>query len=736
MRKTLRSWFNGKVISTLPIFVAVNLAAIVIWFLGVSPQAMPLILGMIGAGLVDLDDRFIGRLKNICVMLVVFSFSSFLMQLSIGHSIAFTLLFTIMAFVVTMFGAIGPRYSTMAFGALLVSLYTVLVYTPTVPWFLNPILIVIGAILYSLSSLCIFLIFPNRAVQESVGDVFAALSGYFLEKAQFFDPDDLEEQQQHQLPLAIKNAQVIQAFNQCQGMLFYRIRGQQRRSQIVRMMKYYFAAQEIFERVSADYFDYQSFAQKLKHTDLIFRIQRVFELQGQACADLAQSLQLNTKYTYDPRLERTMNGLIQAVEFYQKSHPVCRANLSALQSLVESLQAIDWQLRHINVAQDLNTSSSKAELHPVQITGLKNMWTAVKGNFTFNSPLFRHAVRLAVVVFISCLIVEIFNLHLGYWILMTAILVCQPNHYATKLRLKQRIGGSILGVLVGSLLPYMQPTLGLDLGIIVLTSTLYFLFRNNNFSYATFFITVQVLVSFYVMGFDIEDVMFSRIMYTLGGAFIAFLASSYLWPDWKYFDLRKTITQSLKVEAKYLLLIISQLQFGYCDQLQYRLVRRQAQDSASSLGNLVNIMNNDPKKYASRLPVAFELLKLNYTLLSYISALGAYRDSMANIHQPLYFMSSFYPIAKKMVGLLDSLDTLSRPEFDEKMRVIQDGLATFNEEEQHYNENASDTESDVKFLLSQLNLIGQILPLLYTAMHRKVVAKDEDVAQTTQLVAG
>ncbi len=717
MNKTFRSWLNGKVISTLPIFVAVTLTAIVIWKLGVSPQAMPLILGMIAAGLVDIDDRFVGRLKNISVMLVVFACSTIFIQLSIVGHITFTLFFTLMGFVVMMFAAFGQRYSTMAFGALLVSVYTVLVYTATVPWYINPVLILIGAIVYSLSSLCIFFIFPNRAVQESVGDVFAALSHYFYAKAELLDPDNdsanLDEQNRQQLPFSIKNTQVIQAFNQCQAILFYRIRGQ-RRVQIMRMMKYYFAAQEIFELVSAGYFDFPKLAKKLQHTDLIFRIQRIIELQGRACADLAKSLQLNIEYHYDPRLERAINGLLLSLDFYKNSQTICQTDLSELQNLVESVQTIAWQLRHINIAQNSKTFSKNEALQPVQITGLKNMWAVLKDNFSFNSPLFRHAVRVSIVILVCCVVVETFQLALGYWILLTAILVCQPNHYATKLRFKQRIVGSMLGVLIGSLLPQIHPSLIFSLVVIVLTTTLFFLFRHNNYRYATFFITVQVLVSFYVMGFDIENVMFSRMLYTVVGAMIAYLASTYLWSDWKYFDLHKTVMQSLKVNAKYFLLIISQFQFGCCDSLKYRIARRQAQDKASQLGEMVNIMNSNPQKYASQLPFAFELLKLNYSLLSYISALGTYRQMVANLNQSAEFMATFYPQAKKLTKLLENLDSFKQVEFEQTMQSIRTKLNTFIANEQL----ASD---DVKFLISQLNLIEQILPLLYAELKRMML---------------
>ncbi len=708
----LHSWFNAKVISTLPMFIAVNLAALSIWFLGVSPEAMPLILGMIAAGLVEVDNRLVGRLKDISVMLVVFALSAFSTQIAMGHSVIFTVLMMLATFVITMIGTLGKRYATLSFGALLVAVYISLTYPLNPSWLLNPSLILIGAFLYSLSSLLVFLLFPNRAVQECVGGVFGALAAYLAQKEQFFDPDDLAEQGAHQLPLAVKNAQVIRALNECQGVLFYRIRGQ-RRQQIVRMMKYYFAAQEIFERVSADYFDYAQFVEKFQHTDLIFRIQRVLELQGLACKKLAHCLEVATPYVYDPRLDSSVKGLVQSLAYYQAQHKIPEKDLAGVRTLVESLQAVDWQLRHMEQQQDhqMDFQAVRSNLNPVQISGFKNIWQTLRSHCGLQSPAFRHTVRLSIVVFTSCVLVESLQLHFGYWILMTAILVCQPNYYATKLRLKQRIIGSVLGVLVASLLPYMQPTLPLELGVVVLATCCFFFFRNNNYSYATFFVTVQVLVSFYIMGFDIADAMFTRIADTLVGVSIAFLASSYLWPDWKYWKLHNVTLQCLKADARYLLMIVTQLQLGKCDPLQYRIARRSAQDTASRLSDIVNAMNSDKKRYEERLPAAFELLKLNYTLLSYISALGAYRDTMQKLHQSSHFSAAFYPIARAMIDLLNQIGHLSPTAFDEKLHEILTTLQTCNDNQTH--------KEEYNIPLQQFNLMAQSLAHLYFALQRE-----------------
>ena len=48
------------------------------------------------------------------------------------------------------------------------------------------------------------------------------------------------------------------------------------------------------------------------------------------------------------------------------------------------------------------------------------------------------------------MMVELLDLKLGYWILLTALFVCQPNYSSTKSRVNQRIIGTILGVLVSA----------------------------------------------------------------------------------------------------------------------------------------------------------------------------------------------------------------------------------------------------------------------------------------------
>ena len=356
-----------------------------------------------------------------------------------------------------------------------------------------------------------------------------------------------------------------------------------------------------------------------------------------------------------------------------------------------------------------------AQIYTEQITGFKNILLALRSHFNFNSQLFRHAVRLSIVVFICCTIGEFLPLDRAYWVLLTAVFVCQPNYTATKLRLKQRIVGTILGVIIASLLPYANPTLELQLGLIVLTSTLFFFFRTNNYSFSTFFITLQVIFSFDVMGFNVEQALYSRVIDTLIGATISWFAVSYLWPDWKYLQLDKVSRQAIKSDAQYLLYIVSQLQFGKGDNLKYRIARRYAHEYASALSATISNMNHEPKKYQAHLQAGFELLKINYSLLSYISTLGAYRSKMKQMQQSTFFLAEFYPAAKKIIHILENIEQLTPTQFETLHNNIEVSL---KQAQSHFEENNKAAQLQAHIPMQQLSMINQILPPLYQAIQK------------------
>lgn len=623
-------------LANLPMLLSMVLAALWVWYTGNTAESTALFLGIIAGGLVDLDDGFTGRLRNLFYTLIHFSLAATAVQWTFGHPLAFSLLMIWAAFTMTMMGAIDARYRTIAFGTLLVMLYTVLTYSPKLPWYTNPLMLICGTSLFSICTLVLHLLFPNRPVQDNLSGAFARLADYMLVKAQFFDPDEADLLAEKELALAMKNTAVIEGFNRCRAALFYRLRRQHRQRSLGTLLQYYLTAQNIHERISSRHVDYAALAHRLAHSDLIYRIQRLIVLQAQACQQMSECLHEDKHYVFNPMLRRAGEGIEQAAERYCAENG-CDEDTPGLQQLIANVLGINEQLLWL---EQVKTGATAEAVSETQIAGLdvdriRDILPAVRAHFTLQSNVLRHAVRLAILTAVSCVVVEGCQLKMGYWILLTGVIVCQPNYSATTVRLKQRIVGTLLGVVVGSVLPYFVPTLAGRLVIVVVSTVLFFAFRVRRYSFSTFFITVQVLVGFAIIGMDTQSAMLSRFVDTILGSVLAWCAVSYLWPDWRYLTLGRIARRALCSDAAYLRQVAQQLQQGLRDDVDYRLARRTAHELAATLSNTVADMSMEPERYGRRLPEGKTILQLNYVLLSCISALGALRAQVDRMRPQL-----------------------------------------------------------------------------------------------------
>lgn len=693
-------------LTSLPVFTAVSAAAAIVWQTGSPKLAMPFVLGIIAGGLVDLDNRLTGRLKNIIVTVALFTLSSLAAQTTLGTGWPFVLVMTLMTFCFTMLGAFGLKYRTFAFGTLAVATYTTLTYTPETYWLTNPFMILCGTVLYSTCILFFQIILPHRPIQESVAAAYDALGGYLEAKADFFDPDEAEWISNRHLDLAMINTNVITAFNRCRSALFYRLRGKHRHPRTAKMLRYYFAAQDIHERISSAHVDYQEMSEKFKNTDIIFRIRRLLEMQGQACRNTAQAIRAGKDYTYSKRLGRAIEGCRQSLRLLSDGND--SPDIRHLGRLLDNLGSVDQQFRQLKHSGSTaeNDRPDDTRIAALETDSLKNIRKTILLHLTPESGVFRHAVRLSLVVAAACTIVEALRLNLGYWILLTALFVCQPNYTATKSRVRQRIAGTILGVIVGSLVPYFTPSVETKLWIVVVGTTLFFITRTYKYSFSTFFITIQALTGLSLAGFDVYALLPVRIIDTIVGASLAWAAVSYLWPDWKYLTLERTADLTVRSSGAYLQKIAERLKTGETgDDIEYRITRRRAHEHTAALSSTLSDMSGEPEKFAGSLQPGFTLLKTGYALTGYISALGAYRSEMHEGCSP-EFNAQFYRAAEHTARIFQHLPDMEAANFQTELDSLRGELDTLGTQ-------SGSTQSHI--LHRQLQLIARQLEPYYRA---------------------
>ncbi len=339
------------------------------------------------------------------------------------------------------------------------------------------------------------------------------------------------------------------------------------------------------------------------------------------------------------RLENAIHRLAQ-------SEPDA-AHTGALLWLLRNLQAIDAQLASIETeqAQAVDPQHSDNLLSREELSGWSDIKLRLSLHLSPASALFRHAVRMSIVMCVGYGFIQITGLERGYWILLTSLFVCQPNYSATQRRLALRIGGTLAGIALGLPLLWLVPSIEGQLVLIVVTGVMFFAFRQVQYAHATLFITLLVLFCFNLLGEGFE-VALPRVVDTLLGCALAWLAVTFIWPDWRFRQLPAVATRTLNANCRYLDAIMEQYHQGKDNRLAYRIARRDAHNADAELASVVSNMSSETRTNPKLRESAFQLLCLNHSLLSYISALG--RTAIKSLIQRCWHFSTTRCAMSKM----------------------------------------------------------------------------------------
>lgn len=694
--------YNSHTLYYIRIFIALTGTTLIPWLLGKELKiTIPLLLGVVAAALTDLDDRLVGRLRNLTITLISFFVASTAITLLFPYPWLFMPGLAISTCGFILLGALGQRYATIAFGALLIAIYTMLGSSIFPVWYQQPLLLLTGAIWYNLLTLTGHLLFPIRPLQENLARCYQQLSVYLYAKTSLFDPDsEAGEYKQSVFDVAMANSALVATLNQAKSSLLSRLKGDRGQRGTRHTLHYYFVAQDIHERASSSHVQYQKLREVFRHSDVMFRVQRLLSMQARACEQVAQSIILRKQYQHNPRFESAFSYLESSIERLRNQQGT-DTKIMAFDNLLKNLRAIDAQLAGLGSDQYLlsQTNSPKdkqeeTQLSEEDLTGWRDIGFRIRSHLTPQSALFRHAIRMSILLCTGYAIIQLFDLQRGYWILLTSLFVCQPNYSATRRRLALRVMGTLAGILIGLPILYFVPSIEGQLVLIVISGMLFFAFRNSQYAHATLFITLLVLLSFNLLGEGFE-VALPRIIDTFVGCGIALFAVSFIWPDWKFRQLPQVITRTMGANCRYLSAILTQYHQGKSNSLNYRIARRDAHNCDAELASVISNMASEPKNSRISQEAAFRLLCLNHTMLSYISALGAHRDKLND--------PAILEILNNAICYVES--TLEQGQMNDA--ILQ---ATVNSLLEKINLIPSESNNKVQLILQQIRLLIELLP--------------------------
>ncbi len=715
-------WQREAVSGSLRALLALACVMAGCWWAGRMSAALPLLLGVIASALAETDDSWRGRLRVQGITLVCFAVMALAVQASLGHPWMLGGLLAVAAVGLSLLGALGERYRTMAFATLVLAIYASLSSKPHAVEAIAFLLL--GAAWYGAISVLWAALLPTPPVRQQLAAVYDSLGEYLRLKSGLLEPVRGADLEGRRVALALQSGRVVDALSRCKEALFSRSGSGTPAPWLREALQAYLVAQDVHERTSSSHEHYEVLSQQFFHSDVLYRCQRLLALLGRDCRGLARHIRRQPPWKRHGTTAHAIEDLHEALRHVEETPgPRTEAwarGLAALRGLAANLSALDRALSSALQPPEQSTDTTLLDRDP---RSLSEAWQRLRAQWNWRAPLLRHALRLAVALTAGYAVMLSTGDSHGFWILLTIVFVCQPQYGATLTRLAQRISGTVLGLVVGWALLRLFPDLLLQAGFTVAAGVVFFATRHTRYTLATAAITSLVLLSFNQAG-DGFGLILPRLLDTLAGSVIAGLAVWLILPSWQSHQLHRLAGQAARAQAQYLREIMAQYQSGKRDHLAYRLARRNAHLADGALSRALAAMRLEPARARTLAPQGMRFLVLSHTLLNYLSALGAHRNQRLDLSEEAAPSRAAHLLVGTLESMANALETLP-PVVPDDLAVPQDLMPALMTPTA-----AAPGADTLRLVQAQLALSLRLLPELHAQAVALVEPPQEDTDGT------
>ena len=336
-------------------------------------------------------------------------------------------------------------------------------------------------------------------------------------------------------------------------------------------------------------------------------------------------VQKNELQHLDALVKKSINAL---KEFREKNNGHNSGNLFFLSNLLDYTQkqhaSLKSLIRYVQTPQALKKPRLKREDHDLFISAQDYSPQLLVENLSFSSPIFKHSLRLVIVVLLGYISGSVFSVQHAYWIILTIVVIMRPGYVLTKKRSTDRAIGTLIGgaIAVGIVLITHNTTVFAVLAFISLT--LAFSFVQQNYKIAALFITLTLIFTYALITTDVNAIIQFRVIDTFIGVLLAALANYFLWPAWENQTIDQLILESVQDNQTYFKEVDHYYHRGKAINYTYKVARKKAFLSMANLHAGYQRMIQEPLSQKKHVGLLHEVVVSNHTLLSAIAAMGTY----------------------------------------------------------------------------------------------------------------
>jgi uncharacterized membrane protein (TIGR01666 family) len=658
--------------NALKITVAAVVPVLLFTYLGHFRIGFTIALGAFFTYPSDIPSNLKHKINGLLVTVLIVSGVNLLINLSYPYAWIFYPFLALLLFFLSMISVYGQRATMVSFSALL-SISLAFAHLQT-GWdrLQYSGLLLLGGLFYLLISVIFFHIRPHRYAELQIAECIKVTSKYLKLRGDLWELNsDRKEITKKQLDLQV---QLNTIHENIREVLIRNRTNSGSSNQNRKMLLVFISLVEIMELAIATSFDHNKLHQKFDaHPRVLQTYQNLAYNLAKSLKRLAKTIENGEKYTSKQNLLNDLHDLELAITNYENDLGKVEASEGVLmltnmlhyaEKQVEKNKTLERAFTTVVKLQDLKGKDKDLEKF---VTPQYYPIRTLIDNLSFSSTVFRHSLRLTITILLGLLIGKILPFQNAYWIVLTIVVIMRQGYGLTKQRTFDRIIGTIAGGFIAFGILYLVHDSTIIGGLAIMAMLFGFSFTPTNYKVGATFVTIYVIFIYGILTPNIEDLIQYRIVDTLVGALLSFLANYFLWPSWEFVKIPVYLEKSIAANKNYL----KQISLFYNKKgevsIPYRIARKHAFIEVGNLMASFQRMLQEPKSKQTKLAQVYKLTVLNHTLLSSAASLGTYIQS----HKTSEASAAFNVVVDKVIrNLEDAITLLKEDDIELKSNTV------------------------------------------------------------------
>lgn len=533
---------------------------------------------------------------------------------------------TLFSFLFSMFTVYGNRAASVGTCSLLIMIFMMDKAQPpgNVLWYSATILV--GGLWYMAFSLIFFGIRPYRAAQQALGENIADIARFLRIKADFYLPEkDIDDNYRK---LVSQQIQVSQHQDAVRELLFKsRVLVKESTGASRILVLTFVDLVDMFEQIMATHYDYSEIRDRFKDTGILNEISRILQHMADELDEIAYMVLSNARNRHITDFNIELEKLKLKIDDIGKNNQEI-SNL-VLKKILINLRDLSDSINNVYNYYHSKTAAKSTELrgdveYSQFVTHQDYAPHIFFDNFTLDSGAFKHALRVSLVCLVGFITAKtVAQGHHSYWVLLTIIVILKPGFSLSKQRNYQRLIGTICGGIIGILILSFIPNTTAQFLFLMTFMIGTYSFSRLNYVVSVIFMTPYVLILFKFLGVGLLNVAQERILDTLIGSSIAFIASYLIFPTWEFDQIQETLRDVVVANINYLITIAENLSGKITGTTMYKLARKDVYVKSANLSAAFERMTSEPKSKQRKVKEVHKFVVLNHILSSYIANIAS-----------------------------------------------------------------------------------------------------------------